>query len=109
MKLIRVDLTQELGEGQYIEIRDAKQLPWGEQKKLVAAMKDQNDVNSRIDFAETLVISLIRNGNIFDENGNPISLPITKDTIDLVPAEVFEVVSAEFTKARTKGADVPKK
>lgn len=108
MALIKIDLSAQLGDGQYVEIRDPKMLPWGEQKKLQSAIKDDS-VDSQIAFAEQLAVSLTKNGNVFDENGNPVAFPLTSESAANVPAIVIEAIAAKFAEIRSKGADVPKK
>jgi hypothetical protein len=107
-QLIKIDLSEQLGEGQYVEIRNPKVLPWGEQRKLQAALKD-NSVESQIEFAEQLAVSLAKNGNVFDENGNPVTFPLTSESLANVPAPVIEAIAVKFAEIRGQGANVPKK
>lgn len=108
MATIKIDLENELGVGQYVEIRDPKFLPWGVQKQLQTSLKD-NSVEAQVDFAEKLAVALVKNGNVFDEDGNAIQFPLNTDSITKLPAVVVEAVALKFGEIRGKGPDVPKK
>lgn len=107
MALIRIELTEQLGEGQYVEIRNPKTLPWGEQKKLQLSLKDQS-MESQVAFAEQLAISLAKNGNVADENGNPIQFPLTGESLNDVPGAVLDAIALKFADIKKQGANVPK-
>lgn len=108
MATIRIDLTEKLGEGQYVDIFDPKDLPWAEQKKLQSTMKD-NSIESQGEFAEYLAIILTTNGNVFDWKGNAMVFPMTKESIGNIPAIVIEEIVKKYVEVRSKGADIPKK
>lgn len=108
MALIKIDLADTLGEGQYVEIRNPKLLPWGEQRKLQSSLKDES-IDSQVAFAEQLTVSLVKNGNVFDEENNPIQFPLNNDSVAKLPAVVVEAVAQKFAEVRGKGADVEKK
>lgn len=103
---IRIDLTEQLGEGQYVEIRNPKLLPWGVQRELTSALKD-NSLESQTLFAEKLAVRLIKSGYVLNEDGQPISFPLTDESVQFVPGVVVEAVASEFAKIRSKGADLP--
>ncbi|MCZ8512402.1 hypothetical protein O9H85_08140 [Paenibacillus filicis] len=105
---IKIDLSEQLGEGQYVEIRNPKILPWGLQKELAKA-QTKNTIDNQIDFEtsleinEKIVVALIKNLNVNDFDGQPIELPITNDTIDRLPVEVIVAVVKKFSEIRTQG------
>jgi hypothetical protein len=91
----------ELGEGQFVEIKNPKVLSWGQQKKITSAMKDDS-MESQLDVAETLAITLVKGGYVLDENNQPIAFPLTAESMDLLPALVVEKVASAFAEARTE-------
>lgn len=97
---MRIELP-ELGEGQWIEMRDPKRMSWGKQKQIAATVKE-NEISTQLDATELLAIALVKDGYILDEDDKPISFPLTKDTIANVPSIVIEKVSAEYAKAKTE-------
>jgi len=91
----------ELGAGQFLEIRDPNRLSWGLQKKLSQVMStDEDDVSSKVESAEILAIALIKAGNVLDWDGNPIVFPLTSVTVADLPAEALVAVVKEFGKLR---------
>jgi hypothetical protein len=68
---MKIELT-ELGEGQFVEIKNPKVLSWGQQKKITTAMKDDS-LASQLDVAEVLTITLVKGGYVLDENDQPIT------------------------------------
>jgi hypothetical protein len=91
----------ELGEGQFIEIKNPKVLSWGQQKKITAAMKDDS-IASQLDVAEVLTKSLVIGGYVLDEVNQPIAFPLTDETIENLPALVIEKVAGAFAEARSE-------
>lgn len=102
MNTHRIDLTRELGENQFVNIRDPKHLTWKAQKAVAAAAKDQS-LTSNLGVAEAVALALLVNGNILDDTGAPVVFPVTADTIDNIPAVVVERVAEKF--AELKGAN----
>lgn len=105
MAAIRVELEQ-LGQGQFVEIRDPKFLPWGVQRNLAISLKDES-IQSQMEFAEKLSVLLIRNGYVLDEDDKPVQFPLTDSSVQNVPAVVIEAVAAKFGEVRKKGNDLP--
>jgi hypothetical protein len=97
---MKIELT-ELGEGQFVEIKNPKVLSWGQQKKITSAMKDDS-MESQLDVAETLALTLVKGGYVLDENNAPIPFPLTAEGIDLLPAIVIEKVAGAFADARSE-------
>lgn len=97
MKIVLV----ELGEGQFIEIKNPKVLSWGQQKKITSAMKDDS-LASQLDVAEILTMTLVKGGYVLDENNQPIAFPLTAESIELLPAIVIEKVAGAFADARSE-------
>lgn len=104
---IKIDLSEQLGVGQYIEIRDPRLLPWGVQREIVTSLKNDS-IDSQMDGAEVLVQKLVRNLNVFDEEGRPLTLPLSTEAIRQMPAPAVEAVASKFAELRKTGADVPK-
>lgn len=104
MANIRIDLTN-LGENQYVEIRDPKFLSWGKQRELTQSLKDDS-TESRMAFAEKLAVVLIRSGFVLDEDGNTIQFPLTDETVGNIPSLVVEAVGSTFADIR-KSSSVP--
>lgn len=102
----KIDLTNELGADQFINMRDPKLLSWKTQKAIGAAAKDEG-MESNLRVAETLTIALVVNGNVLDENGAPVSFPLNAETVDRLPAVVIEKVAEKF--AELKAGATPKK
>lgn len=96
-------MITELGEGQFVEIKNPKVLSWGQQKKITQAMKDET-IASQLDTAEVLTMSLVKGGYVLDENNQPIVFPLTADSIELLPAIVIEKVAEAFAQARNEAA-----
>jgi hypothetical protein len=96
---MRIELT-ELGDGQFVEIRDPKTLSWGAQKAITATLKD-NSIDAQLDVAEAISIRLIKSGHVLDELGAPLMFPLTVDSIGNAPATLIETVAKEFATART--------
>ena len=99
MALVHIDLTEQLGDGQFVDIRDPRLLPWGVQKKLQSSLKDQS-MDSQIAFAESLTVELVKQANVSDEDGNPIQAPFTAESVANVPAAVIEAVALKFAEMR---------
>lgn len=97
---MRIELT-ELGEGQFVEIKNPKVLSWGQQKKITSAMKDES-MESQLGVAEILVITLVKNGYVLDEENKPVTFPLTAENVDLLPALVIEKVAAAFASTRSE-------
>lgn len=97
---MKIELT-ELGEGQFVEIKNPKVLSWGQQKKITSAMKDDT-MASQLDVAEVLTLSLVKSGYVLDENNVPINFPITAENIESLPAIVIEKVASAFADARSE-------
>jgi hypothetical protein len=97
---MKIELT-ELGEGQFVEIKSPKTLSWGTQKKITSAMKDDS-LASQLDVAEVLTITLVKGGYVLDENNQPITFPLTAESVELLPAVVIEKVAGAFADARSE-------
>jgi hypothetical protein len=97
---MRIELA-ELGEGQFVEIKNPKVLSWGQQKKITGAMKDDS-IASQLDLAETLTLTLVKGGYVLDEDNAPIAFPLTAEGIESLPAVVIEKVAGAFADARTE-------
>lgn len=93
----------DLGDGQYVEIKDPKRLKWGEQKSIVSAFKDES-VSAQLDVAERIAIALVKNGYLLDDENRPIAFPLTAETVGNVPAVVIEVVSKAFADAKKEAS-----
>ncbi len=104
---IRVELP-ELGENQFVEIRDPRYLPWGVQKEITTLLSsDANDMDAHMNVAEYVAISLVKNGNVLNEDGVPFVFPLTVDNVKEVPGVVVEKVAEKF--AELKGAKADRK
>lgn len=108
LPLIRIDLSEQLEPGQYVEIRDPRALPWGTQREIATIMKDET-VDSQLDAIERMVLILVKGMNLNDEDGNPIALPLDTAKVRQMPGPAVEAVAAKFAEVRSKGADLPKK
>jgi hypothetical protein len=97
---MKIELT-ELGEGQFVEIKNPKVLSWGQQKKITSAMKDES-MASQLDVAEVLTLSLVKGGYVLDENNQPVAFPLTTESIEVLPALVIEKVAGAFAEARAE-------
>lgn len=101
---IRVDIN-ELGENQYVEIRDPKFLSWGLQKQITNIVMGEANTGAQLDVAEMVAVAIIKSGNILDENGDPIVFPLTEETVKECPSVVIEVVTAKFTELKNLKVD----
>lgn len=97
---MRIELP-ELGEGQWIEMRDPKRLSWGKQKEIASTVK-QDVISTQLDATELLAIALVKSGYVLDEDDKPIDFPLTKETISFVPSIVIEKISAEYANSKTE-------
>lgn len=98
--MVRIDLPQ-LGEGQYVEIRDPKYLKWKEEKEITKLFKE-NDMEAQLTATEKLALLLINGGYILDENNKPFQFPLDENSIQDLPGIVIETVVEKF--AELKGA-----
>jgi hypothetical protein len=101
---IRIDLS-ELGEGQFIEMKDPKFLSWGVQKEITATVMDKKEASAQLDIAEKITIALVKTGNVFNEDGMPINFPLTAESIKDVPAAIIEKVSTKFAEFKGQNPD----
>lgn len=101
---IRIDLP-ELGDGQFVEIRDPKFLAWGVQKEITAAIMDSKDASTQLDVAEKVTIALVKGGNVINEDGLAFSFPLNATSVREVPSLVIEKVSAKFAELKAQGTD----
>jgi hypothetical protein len=92
--MVRIDFP-ELGEGQFVEIRDPKYLKWKEQKEISKSFTE-GDADAQLSSMEKLALALIKNGYILDEDNRPIQFPLNEQTIQDVPAVVIEAVILKF-------------
>jgi len=72
---IRVDI-EALGDGQFVEIKEPKFLSWGLQKQITTIVLSDVSSSSQLDVAEMVAIAIIKSGNIEDEDGALLVLPI---------------------------------
>lgn len=98
---VKIDLSQDLGADQFINIRDPKMLSWKAQKAIASAAKD-NSMEANMGVAEAVALALVVNGNVLDENGQPVPFPLNAESIERVPAVVVERIAEKF--AELKGA-----
>lgn len=98
---MRIEFTAELGDGQFIEIKDPKRMSWGKQKAIAKAFKDES-MDSNLDVAERVLIALAKAGHILDEDNVPVNFPITEENIDKVPAVVIEKVAQKFGELKAE-------
>lgn len=99
--MVRIHFPQ-LGEGQYIEMRDPKHLKWKEQKEISRLFKE-DDTDSQLTATEKLALMLIKGGYILDEENRPVHFPLNEHTVQELPAMVIEEVVQKF--AELKGGD----
>lgn len=97
---MRIEL-EELGSGQWIEIRDPKRLSWGRQKEIAATVK-QDVVSTQLDATELLAIALVKSGYVLDEDDKPINFPLSKENIADVPSILIEKISAEYAASKAE-------
>lgn len=100
---IRIDLP-ELGDGQYVDIRDPKFMTWGVQKRIAAAYKS-NDIEANLTVAELVTLGLIKGGYVLTEDGTPFVFPITEENIKDIPAIVIEKAAEKFAELKSGGTD----
>lgn len=96
---IRIELTEQLGDGQFIEIRDPRKLSWGAQKAITNTLGD-GTTTEQVAAAEKMAISLISTGYVLDADNKPVDFPITAENIENVPAVVVEEVLKKFAALR---------
>lgn len=91
----------ELGEGQWVEIRDPKRMSWGKQKQIAATVKEK-EIATQLDATELLAIALVKAGYFLDEDDKPVQIPLSLDNILNVPAVVIEKVAAAYAESKTE-------
>lgn len=96
---MRIEFTDELGAGQYIEMRDPKKLSWGAQKEIVSALSADSS-SGQMDVAEKLFLALARDGYVLDTDDAPVKFPISPDAVSSIPSLVVEKVANEYVKYR---------
>lgn len=96
--MVRIDFP-ELGEGQFVEIRDPKYLKWKEQKEIAKIFKD-GDTGAELDASEKLVLSILKNGYILDEDNKPIQFPLDENSVQDLPSIVVEKVIQKFAELK---------
>lgn len=97
---MKIELS-ELGEGQWVEMRDPKRMSWGKQKEIAATVKE-DEISTQLDATELLAIALVKAGYVLDEDDKPIAFPLTKETIANIPSIVIEKISGEYAKAKAE-------
>jgi hypothetical protein len=95
---MRIELD-ELGEGQWIEVKDPKRLPWGKQKQIATIVKE-GDVATGLDATEILVMSLVKKGYVLDDDDKPIDFPLDVENISRVPSFIIEKISEIFSASK---------
>lgn len=95
---MRIDFP-ELGDGQFVEIRDPKKLKWKEQKRISQALKDDS-IDSQLDAAEKIALAVIKGGYLLDEDNRPISFPLNEQNILELPGVVIETVVSKFAELK---------
>lgn len=103
MANIRIDLPQ-LGEGQYVEMRDPKFLDWGTQKKITSAMANPT-VDAQIGVAEQVALNLIKSGHVLNEDDVPFDFPLNEETVLKVPAIAIEAVTNKYIELKSVKVD----
>ncbi|WP_407310514.1 hypothetical protein [Desulfosporosinus sp. SB140] len=103
--LIKIDLS-ELGEGQYVEIKDPKIMPYGFQKQLQEKFKNDS-IDSIFGGTEFAVLKLIKNGYVLDEDDNPIPFPINAESLLLLPMLAINTVMLKYGEIAKQGANIP--
>lgn len=102
---MRIDLSERLGEGQFVEIRDPNKLTWGQQKSIASALSDDS-LSGQLETAERIAIALIKGGYVLDADDKPVTFPLTEQNVGDVPGAVIEEVASAFAEA--KKANTPK-
>lgn len=97
---MKIELS-ELGEGQWVEIRDPKRISWGKQKQIAATVKE-NEISTQLDATELLAIALVKAGYVLDEDDKPIAFPLTQEKIIDVPSVVIEKVAAAYAESKAE-------
>jgi hypothetical protein len=105
MERIRIDFP-ELGEGQYVEMRNPRVLSYGSQRKL-ASLGDFEELQTRMAIAGALATVLIVGGNVLDMDGNAVVFPVTETTVDDLPGEVVAAVLTKYSELKS-GTDEKK-
>ena len=96
---MRIEFADELGAGQYIEMRDPKKLSWGAQKDIVSALGAESS-SSQMDVAEKLFLALAKDGYVLDTDDAPVKFPVSAEDVALVPSLVIEKIANEYVKYR---------
>lgn len=96
--MIRIEFP-DLGDGQFVEIRDPKYLKWKEQKEISKTF-DEQDMEAQLSATEKLALALIRNGYILDEENKPFQFPLNENTIQDLPAIVIEEVAKKYAELK---------
>lgn len=99
--MVRIDFP-ELGEGQYVEIREPKYLKWREEKEFSKLYKD-GDMEAQLTATEKLALMLIKGGYILDEDNKPFQFPLDENTIQDLPGMVIEAVVQKFAELKNGG------
>lgn len=102
--MVRIDLP-ELGEGQYVEIREPKYLKWKEEKELSKLANAADDMEAQLTAAEKLALMIIKGGYILDEDNKPFQFPLDENSIQELPGIVIETVAKKFAELKNAGAD----
>lgn len=97
---MRIDFPQ-LGNGQFVEILDPKKMSWRAQKELTAAMKDES-IAAQLEVAELIAVALIKKGYVLDAHDEPVTFPLTEESLVRVPAIVIEEVAKKFAEVRSE-------
>ena len=102
---IRINLP-EMGEGQYIELKDPKFLSWGVQKEITSlVVGEEGKTSAQLDVAEKIAIALIKTGFVLDEDGNQVAFPLTAETVMNCPSPVIEAATTKFAELKGVGTD----
>lgn len=101
---IKINLP-DMGEGQYIELKDPKFLSWGVQKEITALAIEEANTSAQLDVAEKIAIALIKTGFVLNEDGNQVVFPLTAETVKECPSPVIEAATTKFAELKKVGAD----
>jgi hypothetical protein len=102
---MRIEFTEQLGDGQFVEIRDPRKMSWGQQKQITSALQDDT-IYGQLETAERIAVAMVRSGYVLDADDKPVAFPLTAENVVGVPSVVIEEVAKKF--AEIKAAVTPK-
>lgn len=82
----------------WVELDDPKWMSWGEKQAIIALIDEKNQTQSGLNVSNKLILSLVRNGHMFDKHNNPIPFPLTEEGLERMPSFAAERIAVKVNE-----------